>query len=115
MLLIWVVSSLPQPFPLDRVPFQDKGIHFVEYGILAALLAHALRATWREWRGYSVFVVAWTAATFWGLLDEIHQAYVPGRVSDSGDLLADALGGMIGALIYLVVSRGKEREARGAG
>jgi len=101
MLLIWVLSSMPQPFPLGEVPFKDKGIHFVEYGVLAALLAHAVRGSFREWRGHSVFLVASAASTFWGLLDEIHQAYVPGRVSDTGDLIADALGSVLGALIYL--------------
>ena len=103
MLLIWFLSSMPQPFPLGEVPFKDKGIHFVEYGVLAALLAHALRGSFPAWRGPSVFLVAWGASTFWGLLDEIHQAYVPGRVSDTGDLIADAIGSVIGALLYLAV------------
>jgi len=35
------------------------------------------------------------------LLDEIHQAYVPGRVADALDLLADSLGGLAGTLAYL--------------
>jgi VanZ family protein len=110
MLLIWVLSSIPQPFPLGEVPFQDKGIHFVEYGVLAALLAHAVRGSFREWRAALVFLVAWTATAFWGLLDEIHQAYVPGRVSDSGDVLADALGGVLGALIYLAIRARQDRK-----
>ena len=47
MLLIWVLSSMPNPFiPIELVPFRDKGVHFAEYGTLAALLMHAFRGSW---------------------------------------------------------------------
>jgi VanZ family protein len=101
MLLIWVVSSIPHVFVFERIPFQDKGVHFIEYGILAALMTHALHGTWPGLRAWSLFAMAWAATVFWGLLDEIHQAFVPGRVADGFDLLADALGGLAGTLGYL--------------
>jgi VanZ family protein len=101
MLLIWLASSLPGVVKFQYVPLQDKGVHFIEYGILAALLAHAMRGTWPEWRMRYVFVVAWAVAVLWGLLDEIHQAFVPGRVADARDLLADAIGALVGAGLYL--------------
>ena len=103
MLLIWALSSIPHPFHFERVPFQDKGVHFIEYGVLAALLSHAVRGTWPAWRALRVFAVAWFAAVLWGLLDEIHQAYVPGRVADGVDLLADSIGGFVGALAFLAI------------
>jgi VanZ family protein len=103
MLLIWVLSSIPQQFNFDYVPFRDKGVHFVEYGTLAALLVHAFRGTWPSLRAPSLFFAAWSATVLWGLLDEIHQAFVPGRVADVRDVLADALGGLIGAALYLLV------------
>jgi VanZ family protein len=105
MLLIWVLSSFPQPFPIDEVPLSDKGVHFVEYGVLAALLAHAVRGTWPEWGTRSTFFLVWGVTVFWGLLDEIHQAYVPGRVADARDALADALGGIAGVLLYLAIKK----------
>jgi VanZ family protein len=103
MLLIWVLSSMSQPFKVDFVPFRDKGAHFVEYGTLAALLAHAMRGNWPDWRFRGVFFASWSVTVVWGLLDEIHQAFVPGRVADVRDLLADAIGGLLGAVIYLAV------------
>jgi VanZ family protein len=101
MLLIWVLSSIPHAFVFDKIPFQDKGAHFVEYAILAALMAHAFNGTWPALRAVALFALAWAATVFWGLLDEIHQAYVPGRVADAVDLLADSLGGLGGTVAFL--------------
>ncbi len=42
MALIWTISSLSlTDVSVSRVPLGDKGVHFVEYGVLAFLLAHA--------------------------------------------------------------------------
>jgi VanZ family protein len=106
MLLIWGLSSMSHiPINLDRVPFQDKGVHFVEYGTLAVLLAHAIRGTWRSWRPLSVFAMSVLGTTLWGLIDEIHQAFVPGRVADARDLMADLLGALLGACVYALVKQ----------
>ena len=37
----------------------------------------------------------------YGLSDELHQAMVPGRSSEVGDWVADALGTAVGVLLYL--------------
>ena len=43
MLLIWGLSSISIQFNFAHVPFQDKGVHFVEYGTLAVLLRLSTR------------------------------------------------------------------------
>ena len=111
MLLIWVLSSSPIQLPLERIPFRDKSVHFVEYGTLGALLSHALRATYPRWRYVNVWLLAALATTLWGAIDEIHQAFVPGRNSDVGDLIADAVGALVGAAVYLVVQHRKAARA----
>jgi VanZ family protein len=111
MLLIWGLSSIPHPFVFDRLPFQDKGAHFIEYGVLAGLMAHAFNGTWPSLRARTLFSIAWAATVFWGLLDEIHQAYVPGRVADALDLLADSLGGLAGTIAYIAY-RARRQSAR---
>lgn len=40
------------------------------------------------------------AAILYGLSDEIHQRYVPGRVFDVLDILADSLGALLFVLGY---------------
>lgn len=109
MLLIWVLSSMPQPFKIEFIPFRDKGVHFIEYGVLAALLAHAMRGSWPDMRLRGIFAASCSITALWGLLDEIHQAFVPGRVADVRDFIADAIGGLLGAALYLAVRRSPQR------
>ena len=100
MMLIWVMSSLSHVPSLEAVPFHDKGVHFLEYGTLAALLAHAFRGTRPLDRPFVTFLIAVASATFFGMTDEMHQAFVPGRNSDVHDLMADALGATVAAALY---------------
>ncbi|MBK8169571.1 MAG: VanZ family protein [Sandaracinaceae bacterium] len=100
MALIWTLSSFSAvSVPIDEMPFQDKGAHFVEYGMLGILLAHACIQTWKSKRGPRTWLMAVIMTTAWGALDEVHQAFVPARNSDIFDLAADCLGACIGALV----------------
>jgi VanZ family protein len=89
-------SNLPGPFP----PGTDKVLHAVVYAALGALIA---RAWWRRARQpiTRLRLVLWAAlmATGYGLSDEIHQLFVPGRHFDLADLAADALGAVLGAIL----------------
>lgn len=42
-------------------------------------------------------------ALLYGLTDEYHQSLVPGREADVLDLLADTVGGLLGAITYIVI------------
>jgi len=108
-LLIFVLSSIsrgvhfPSPFGVDKV------VHFVEYGVLGFLLARLIanaRSTFS--RRFLIGLVV-IAATLYGISDEVHQAFVPGRNASPWDLLADGIGALIGALLY-VGTRGRSKE-----
>ncbi|HEX4353993.1 MAG TPA: VanZ family protein [Polyangiales bacterium] len=103
MLLIWGMSSFVPNVDFSHVPFHDKGIHFVEYGTLSVLLYHAIYGTWRAWRPLTMFASAVALTVLWGITDEIHQAFVPGRSSDVHDVIADAIGAFAGAVAYLAL------------
>ena len=96
MSVIWVMSSFAVELPIERFPLRDKGVHLVEYGVLGFLLAHATFRTWPRHHHARTGALALLTAVLWGLLDEIHQAFVPGRSSDVLDLLADTLGAVAG-------------------
>jgi VanZ family protein len=59
----------------------------------------ALKAV-RYWRWQ--YLAAWAFAAVYGMTDEWHQLYVPGRSGKVGDVLIDAAGAMICiAIVYL--------------
>lgn len=79
--------SLPSPANLN-----DKQAHAVAYGVLACLSLMGLTGwRWRSIAGASL-LVAFMAAVLFGISDEIHQAFVPGRSPDVADVAADAAG-----------------------
>ncbi len=88
--LITLFSSLSHPPVPSLIPFSI--LHVVEFFGLGILLFRALfhggEKPWQWSLGFVGFLGGWT----WGLLDEFHQSFVPGRVPDGMDVLADGLG-----------------------
>jgi VanZ family protein len=107
MALIWVLSSLPIAVSVEMVPFRDKGVHFLEYGVLGALNARAMLRSGASLSRPGLLGVALLITAAWGLLDEIHQAYVPSRSSDWRDVVADWIGAALGVLLVHLVQRNK--------
>jgi VanZ family protein len=105
MALIFVISSFEVQIPgVRHFPMRDKGIHLVEYAVLGWLCAAASSRTWPSasvWRtaAFAVFV-----SVLWGVSDEIHQALVPGRSPELGDVVADLFGSVAGAAGHLLFS-----------
>ena len=67
------------------------------YGGLALFTLRALarRQVERASR-VGVAIAAWLVATLYGVTDEWHQMYVPGRTSELRDLVNDAAGALAG-------------------
>ena len=90
-------SSLAAPqFPLSLFPLRDKGVHTTEFAALAFLLAHACLRTFDRPTRFRVALAGGFLAVLWGFLDEVHQAFVPGRSADVLDLVADSIGASLG-------------------
>ena len=100
-LLIFGVSSLPIRGPGESIPGSDKVVHGVEFAVLGALLARALAIVRPGRPPAAALLPAALLATGFGLSDEIHQLFVPERAFEWGDLLADAVGGGIGAAAWI--------------
>jgi VanZ family protein len=86
------LSTLPTP-PAD---FSFYDVHIAAYAGLGALTA---RATGRGLQN-----VSWRAVLFailissaYGVTDEYHQLFTPGRTFDVLDMAADAIGSIVGA------------------
>jgi VanZ family protein len=97
MILIWLLSSLPNlEVPLEKLPWRDKGVHFVEFAVLGALVAHAVKGSQPGLADGMAWMVGLVLTCVWAVVDEIHQAFVPGRTADVADVAADALGALLG-------------------
>jgi VanZ family protein len=109
--LIFSLSSLPDP-GLPPVSGSDKMAHFVVYALLAVLWGRALCAGSPAKVTNLRAIVAMIASALYGGLDELHQRYVPGRLADWQDLVADATGAVAGGLFVLLVARAWQRSRR---
>jgi VanZ family protein len=100
MALIWWLSSIPITLPLPSIPWRDKALHVVEYFVLGLLVARAVRGTWPLLVPRRALLSAALITAGWGYLDEVHQAFVPGRDANAWDLLANVIGAALGACAY---------------
>ena len=75
-----------------------KGAHFTEYGVLAILVANALRLCGKlRW-----FLPVITSAAY-AVTDEIHQYFVPGRACRLLDVGIDTCGAVFGTAVFALV------------
>ncbi|HHU37556.1 MAG TPA: VanZ family protein [Treponema sp.] len=108
---IWFLSSqqtLPLPHSVVGV---DKIAHFIAYASLAACMVlwiptnigiytdkgsqtDAERKTSATY--HKALLLCFVLASLYGVLDEFHQSFVPGRDSSFGDIIADTLGAAVG-------------------
>jgi VanZ family protein len=112
MAALFVVSSQPIPEEVQQfVPFwldHDWLHHALAYAGLALV---ALRATsGGRWRSATTaaHVAAWAIAAGYGVTDEWHQSFVPGRSADVRDLVANAAGAFValaGAWAWGIIRR----------
>jgi VanZ family protein len=77
-----------------------KIAHLTEFGVLSILLYRAINHDIAFWPLFLTFVYAVT--------DEVHQYYVPGRITSAVDIMIDTVGGVLGLIIYLKI-RAKSR------
>lgn len=80
------------------MPFRhgDKLLHGVAYAVLGGLVAIALSRGGRL--GWLRGLAALAIAVLYGVSDEWHQSFVPGRDTSFGDLLADTIGAAVAIL-----------------
>ena len=79
-------------------PHQDKVIHALVYGLIAT--------TWLRWlttfkTEFKAALWAITLTSTFGVIDEVHQSFVPGRYLDFFDWVADTAGATLATFCYL--------------
>jgi len=96
---IFYFSSLPSfAFHLPSIRFIDKLIHAVIFGALNVLILRGCREMGATKSG---LLFGMYYSILFGLSDEVHQYFVPGRSTDPLDFMADVVGVLISGWIYM--------------
>lgn len=99
---IFFLSGLSKlPDAVSWLP--DKIGHLILYcglGWLAAreIQRYCVRSSRWIWIGSAIFCL------LYGMTDELHQYYVPGRTAEIGDLLADTAGGLLAGAAWVLLA-----------
>jgi VanZ family protein len=103
-LLIFILTSIPGKSMPKILGVSDKVKHFGAYFVLAFLLSFALRLQ-NKYPFVAKYSLLFTflITLLYGLFDEIHQIYIPGRYFDWWDLVADVAGSLIGIFLAKVI------------
>lgn len=113
--VIWVtvmlvMSSLPDPGSVLGPGLQvgDPNAHAIGFFVLMLLWAR-LAVYLAGAFGLRPVVWALAACLIYAIVDELHQIPIPGRSFAWADVVADALGAGVGALVALAVGRWRAR------
>lgn len=100
-----VISLASSVNPSATTGVEGNVFHPVEFAglaFLAQLAAHGGLAPRSRWR---LILIAAVACVLFGVIDEIHQAFVPHRASTVLDVGLDTLGTIAGTHLYLAARR----------
>lgn len=102
--MIFTVSSFPgKDFPKIDITLIDKYVHFVVYFGLYLLFFYSLKNQTKFTKLHSSpFFFALLFTSLYGITDEVHQYFVPGRSSDILDWVSDTLGALL-CLIFIKI------------
>ena len=90
--LVWVQTILPFLKDLNFA-------HFISYFILALTVYFALGSKWMNIRGKLLCVMI---CLLYGITDEFHQSFIPGRTPDLMDLVNDVIGAALAMLFVKI-------------
>ena len=89
--------------------------HFIGYALLGLLAVRAFAGA--RWRGVTAraAIKAIAFCSLYGVTDEFHQSFVPGRNPSIADWCVDTLGAAIAAVIALALARAVQRRSGNRG
>lgn len=97
--ILFILTSLPSGIAIST-DVSDKINHFGAYGLLSVLLYSCMhfQEKYKLFKNYPATFTLFFASIY-GLLDEIHQMFVPGRSAEFLDWIANFLGSVTAVLI----------------
>ena len=100
--IFWLSSMEGPGIPLN---VSDKLAHVAAYALLGALVLRAANGGLGRPISARAALLSFLLSAAYGVSDEWHQSFVPGRVASTGDVLADALGAFLAIAVLAVWGR----------
>ena len=109
--LWWSSSRTPRPSePNVLGALLHNAMHVVAYSVVGATVWCAAHAPRRGMHQRAAAVAAVLFAVAYGVVDELHQAQVPGRVASAWDVASDTCGGLLA--VWMLHRRSMSPQAR---
>ena len=111
--LIFLLSSIPADLiPLPNIFQFDKVIHIGIFFFFGLFIYRAYNLFWTQSSfSFSRALATLLTVTIYGILDEFHQKFVPGRTPDVWDATADTTGGIFAiVLIFILITKKSRRQ-----
>lgn len=80
---------------LPKIPGIDKVAHGLAFGVLAAAALLVFLPETRRQKTQAVGIGVVLFCMLYGISDEFHQFYIPGRITSIGDIAADTAGAIL--------------------
>ena len=98
--IIFYFSGKPSTLPEIAIPFFDKIVHVFEFTVFGLLAARAFKNSSKSTMFENFKILAVIVSVAYGVLDEFHQGFIPERQFSVFDMIADGIGGILGAFVY---------------
>ncbi len=109
LIIYWIILAIATSVPTQKFPelfeTSDKIKHLVAYFLLAVLFSLFLHFQQKhKYLSKNYLAATILIISFYGMIDEIHQYFIPGRYFDLLDWLANFIGTILGSgITYLFI------------
>lgn len=100
--IFWLSDKPLDYFPAGAPDYGQIVVHIFLYAVLAGLIVSAAAGINRGWKIRNIILFAILFSVLYGITDEYHQGFVPGRTVSFLDLGFDFLGAVLGSLVFFL-------------
>jgi VanZ family protein len=105
-LTIFLLSHTPHPeFPKIGIVWEDKIAHLIAYFVFGISLILFIITNHKNIHFKSIVIVTLSFGAFYGLSDEFHQYFIPGRDVEFLDWVADTVGISLSLLFINILKK----------
>ncbi|MEE4241444.1 MAG: VanZ family protein [Desulfopila sp.] len=111
MAVIFSLSHQPaERLDIPDIPFVDKVGHFLLYTLLALAVLLVPSRDLRLKQPKAVAGLTFLLCLLYGIGDEFHQSFIPGRHAGSADVVADACGAAFVCFFWLLTRAASQKK-----